>query len=100
MNRAPSGGWRLRADTAIVAPVRARGQCWRALTLVTNTPGRSLTDDDLPLVEDLAHRGGSRSTTRVSTGRKRFWRYWQARTRGRGHPPREPPRVSASGGAG
>lgn len=49
---------RLRADTAIVAPVRARGQVLGALTLVTNTPGRSLTEDDLPLVEDLAHRAG------------------------------------------
>jgi sigma-B regulation protein RsbU (phosphoserine phosphatase) len=49
---------RLRADTAIVASVRARGQVLGALTLVTNTPGRSLTQEDLPLVEDLAHRVG------------------------------------------
>jgi sigma-B regulation protein RsbU (phosphoserine phosphatase) len=49
---------RLRADTAILASVRARGQVLGALTLVTNTPGRSLTKEDLPLVEDLAHRVG------------------------------------------
>lgn len=49
---------RLGADTAILAPVRARGQVLGALTLVTNTPGRSLAEEDLPLVEDLAHRVG------------------------------------------
>jgi serine phosphatase RsbU (regulator of sigma subunit) len=49
---------RLGADSAIVAPVCARGQVLGALTLVTNTPGRSLSENDLPLVEDLAHRAG------------------------------------------
>jgi len=49
---------RLAAGTAILASVRARGQVLGALTLVTNTPGRSLTEADLPLVEDLAHRAG------------------------------------------
>jgi len=49
---------RLGADTAILAPVTARGRVLGALTLVTNTPGRSLTNDDLPLVDDLAHRLG------------------------------------------
>lgn len=49
---------RLRADSAILTSVRARGQVLGALTLVTNTPGRSLTEGDLPLVEDLAHRVG------------------------------------------
>jgi sigma-B regulation protein RsbU (phosphoserine phosphatase) len=48
----------LRAGTAILTPVRARGQVLGALTLVTNTPGRSLTEQDLPVVEDLAHRVG------------------------------------------
>ncbi|MCU1656246.1 MAG: DNA-binding protein [Pseudonocardiales bacterium] len=49
---------RLGADTAILAPVGARGNTLGALTLVTNTPGRSLTKEDLPLIEDLAHRVG------------------------------------------
>ena len=49
---------RLGADTVILAPVGARGHALGALILVTNTPGRSLTRDDLPLVEDLAHRVG------------------------------------------
>ena len=49
---------RVGADTVILAPVGARGHALGALTLVTNTPGRSLTIEDLPLVEDLAHRVG------------------------------------------
>jgi sigma-B regulation protein RsbU (phosphoserine phosphatase) len=49
---------RLGADTVILAPVRARGHVLGALTLVTNTPGRALTEDDLPLVQDIAHRAG------------------------------------------
>jgi phosphoserine phosphatase RsbU/P len=49
---------RLGADTAILASVQARGHVLGALTLVTNTPGRSLTEEDLPLIEDLAHRVG------------------------------------------
>ncbi|GAB2830411.1 hypothetical protein GCM10027176_38590 [Actinoallomurus bryophytorum] len=49
---------RLGAHTAIMASVRARGNVLGALTLVTNTPDRSLTEEDLPWVEDLAHRVG------------------------------------------
>jgi sigma-B regulation protein RsbU (phosphoserine phosphatase) len=49
---------RLGADTVILAPVGARGHALGALTLLTNTPGRSLTKKHLPLVEDLAHRVG------------------------------------------
>ena len=49
---------RLGADTVILAPVGARGHALGALTLATNTPGRSLTKEDLPLVADLAHRAG------------------------------------------
>jgi hypothetical protein len=46
------------ADTVIVAPVGARGQVLGALTLITNIPDRSLTEGDLPLVEDVARRAG------------------------------------------
>jgi phosphoserine phosphatase RsbU/P len=49
---------RLGADAVILAPVGARGHALGALTLLTNTPGRSLTKKDLPLVEELAHRVG------------------------------------------
>ncbi|WP_084959166.1 PP2C family protein-serine/threonine phosphatase [Thermoactinospora rubra] len=46
----------LGADSAIVAPLRVRGQVLGALTLARFDPGEALTDDDLPIVEDLAHR--------------------------------------------
>lgn len=49
---------RLGAGSAIVAPLRARGHVLGALTLVTHTPGRMLTTDDLPLIDELAHRAG------------------------------------------
>ncbi|MCV2458161.1 SpoIIE family protein phosphatase [Streptomyces sp. ICN988] len=46
----------LGTDTAIVAPLRARRQVLGALTIARN-PGRpALAGDDLPMVEDLAHR--------------------------------------------
>jgi serine phosphatase RsbU (regulator of sigma subunit) len=47
---------RLGADTAILVPLRARRQVLGVLTLVRKDEGAPLTDMDLPLVEDLAHR--------------------------------------------
>ena len=46
----------LRADTAILAPLRSRRQVMGALTLVRGAGTVPLTQADLPLVEDLAHR--------------------------------------------
>ncbi|MFG6195154.1 PP2C family protein-serine/threonine phosphatase [Nonomuraea sp. JJY05] len=46
----------LAADSAIVAPLRVRGNALGALTLARLDPGEPLTDVDLPFVEDLAHR--------------------------------------------
>ncbi|MCK2212330.1 SpoIIE family protein phosphatase [Actinomadura sp. ATCC 31491] len=48
--RLPAGG------SAIVAPLRVRGNALGALTLARLGPGAPLTDADLPLVTDLAHR--------------------------------------------
>ena len=47
---------RLRADTAIMAPLRSRQQVLGALTLVRSGDTAPLTEKDLPLVRDLAHR--------------------------------------------
>jgi serine phosphatase RsbU (regulator of sigma subunit) len=46
----------LGADTAILAPLRSRRQVLGVLTLVRSGDTAPLTKDDLPLVEDLAHR--------------------------------------------
>ncbi|MFB4279859.1 MULTISPECIES: PP2C family protein-serine/threonine phosphatase [unclassified Nonomuraea] len=46
----------LAADSAIVAPLRVRGNALGALTLARFEPGSPLTDADVPIVEDLAHR--------------------------------------------
>ncbi|WP_306947736.1 PP2C family protein-serine/threonine phosphatase [Streptomyces sp. B4I13] len=46
----------LGADTAIVAPLRARRQVLGALTIARTTEHAALTSGDLALVEDLAHR--------------------------------------------
>ncbi|MBT2230092.1 PP2C family protein-serine/threonine phosphatase [Nonomuraea sp. NEAU-A123] len=48
----------LGADSAFVAPIRVRGNVLGALTLVRVQPGAAFTLDDLPVVEDLAHRAG------------------------------------------
>lgn len=42
--------------SAIVAPLRVRGNALGALTLARLGPATPLTDADLPIVEDLAHR--------------------------------------------
>ncbi|GAA2479996.1 hypothetical protein GCM10010406_15270 [Streptomyces thermolineatus] len=47
---------RFGTRTAVVAPLRARRQVLGALTLGRSGPAPPLTADDLPLVEDLAHR--------------------------------------------
>ncbi|MCM2416215.1 GAF domain-containing SpoIIE family protein phosphatase [Streptomyces sp. RKAG290] len=47
---------RLSADTAVVAPLRARRQVFGVLTLARTRREAALTEDSLPLVEDLAHR--------------------------------------------
>ncbi|MFJ9111500.1 PP2C family protein-serine/threonine phosphatase [Streptomyces sp. NPDC102283] len=47
---------RLAADTAVVAPLRARRQVLGVLTLVRTRREVRLTEDTLSLVEDLAHR--------------------------------------------
>ncbi|MFG3105108.1 PP2C family protein-serine/threonine phosphatase [Streptomyces sp. NPDC048182] len=44
------------AGTAIVAPLRARRQVLGALTVARSTDRPALGDDDLDLVDDLAHR--------------------------------------------
>ncbi|GAA3527140.1 hypothetical protein GCM10022419_002390 [Nonomuraea rosea] len=46
----------LAADSAIVAPLRVRGNALGMLTLVRVHPGAPLTAAYLPFVEDLAHR--------------------------------------------
>lgn len=46
----------LGADTAVLAPLRSRRQVLGALTLVRIGDTAPFTEDDLPLVEDLAHR--------------------------------------------
>lgn len=46
----------LGADTAVLAPLRARRRVLGVLTLVRSSGSAPLTDVDLPLVEDLAHR--------------------------------------------
>jgi GAF domain-containing protein len=43
---------------AIVAPLRARGRILGAVTFVAAESGRSLTRDDVDLVEELARRAG------------------------------------------
>ncbi|CAM5734015.1 hypothetical protein SMICM304S_05210 [Streptomyces microflavus] len=47
---------RLAADTAVVAPLRARRQVLGVLTLARTRSEAPLTEDTLSLVEDLAHR--------------------------------------------
>ncbi|MER5917217.1 GAF domain-containing SpoIIE family protein phosphatase [Streptomyces sp. NPDC001982] len=47
---------RLGAHTVVVAPLRARGQVLGALTIARTADRAPLTQDDLPLAEDLAHR--------------------------------------------
>ncbi|WP_097968488.1 PP2C family protein-serine/threonine phosphatase [Streptomyces sp. or20] len=47
---------RLAADTAVVAPLRARRQVLGVLTLARTRREARLTEDALSLVEDLAHR--------------------------------------------
>ncbi|MFD4573618.1 PP2C family protein-serine/threonine phosphatase [Streptomyces sp. NPDC058417] len=44
------------AGTAVVAPLRSRRQVLGALTMARGADRPPLTDDDLALVEDLAHR--------------------------------------------
>lgn len=46
----------LGARTVAVAPLRVRRQVLGALTLVRTTDQAPLTEDDLPLAEDLGHR--------------------------------------------
>ena len=46
----------LGAHTAVLAPLRSRRQVLGALTLVRSGDTAPFTKDDLPLVEDLAHR--------------------------------------------
>ncbi|GAA3756281.1 serine phosphatase RsbU (regulator of sigma subunit) [Spinactinospora alkalitolerans] len=46
----------LGADTAILAPLRARRRVLGVLVLVRTDPDHPLSEDDLPLVEDLTHR--------------------------------------------
>ncbi|MER5358703.1 GAF domain-containing SpoIIE family protein phosphatase [Streptomyces sp. NPDC002785] len=47
---------RTAADTAVVAPLRARRQVLGVLTLVRTERDAALDADSLPLVEELAHR--------------------------------------------
>lgn len=47
---------RMAADTAVVAPLRARRQVLGVLNLVRTGRDAALGADSLPLVEDLAHR--------------------------------------------
>ncbi|MER5896685.1 GAF domain-containing SpoIIE family protein phosphatase [Streptomyces sp. NPDC001876] len=47
---------RMTADTAVVAPLRARRQVLGVITLVRTTSEAPLDEDGLSLVEDLAHR--------------------------------------------
>jgi serine phosphatase RsbU (regulator of sigma subunit) len=47
---------RLGADSVIVAPLRARRQVLGAVTVTRTDARQPLTEADLPLVEDLAHR--------------------------------------------
>ncbi|MCV2460945.1 SpoIIE family protein phosphatase [Streptomyces sp. ICN988] len=46
----------LGADTAIVAPLRARRQVLGALTMARTSEQAALDSDDVAIVEDLAHR--------------------------------------------
>jgi hypothetical protein len=46
----------LGAHSAVLAPLRSRRQVLGALTLVRSGDTAPLTEDDLPLLEDLAHR--------------------------------------------
>ncbi|WP_069170129.1 PP2C family protein-serine/threonine phosphatase [Streptomyces griseus] len=47
---------RMTADTAVIAPLRARRQVLGVITLVRSTRAAALDGDVLALVEDLAHR--------------------------------------------
>ncbi|MEU5414285.1 PP2C family protein-serine/threonine phosphatase [Streptomyces clavifer] len=47
---------RMTADTAVIAPLRARRQVLGVITLARTTRGARFDEDVLPLVEDLAHR--------------------------------------------
>ncbi|MFD9502671.1 PP2C family protein-serine/threonine phosphatase [Streptomyces sp. NPDC060035] len=49
---------RMTADTAVIAPLRARRQVLGVITLVRTTSEARLDEDVLSLVEDLAHRVG------------------------------------------
>jgi hypothetical protein len=46
----------LGASTAVLVPLRSRGQALGVLTLVRSGDSAPLDEDDLPLIEDLAHR--------------------------------------------
>jgi serine phosphatase RsbU (regulator of sigma subunit) len=46
----------LAADTAIIAPLRARRQVVGALTVARTSRQERMTEEDLALVDDLAHR--------------------------------------------
>ena len=46
----------LPGSSAIVAPIIARGRALGAITLVSHAGGRRYDDNDLKMVEDLAHR--------------------------------------------
>ena len=46
-------------ESAIIVPLRARGQVFGALTLVGSTALHRLTDADLPLIEELARRAAT-----------------------------------------
>lgn len=45
----------LGAGSAVVAPLRARGEIFGALTLARASGGRPFTEEDLTLVDDLVH---------------------------------------------
>ncbi|MFG3333988.1 SpoIIE family protein phosphatase [Streptomyces tendae] len=45
----------LGAGSAVVAPLRARGEIFGALTLARASRGRPFTEEDLTLVDDLVH---------------------------------------------
>ena len=47
---------RLGATSAVVCALRSRGQVLGVLSLVRSKPGAALAEDDLPMVQDLAHR--------------------------------------------
>lgn len=46
----------LGASTAVLVPLRSRGHALGVLTLVRSGDSALLDEDDLPLIEDLAHR--------------------------------------------